>query len=412
MKPRIKVLLPKFEALKGISWAKELLLSFIGTTLSIVLTFGTAHFVEQKQNREAGRQTAMMVIHDIENTADLFTAWEKQEEQYFNCAQYVLEHRNEIDAISQDTLQAFTTYVAASGNQQYNYDASSETLFLSSQDVWENIDCPSFIDAVQGFFYHRRIVFESLNKDGMFARPVPNTEYYTMLFSDGDFQEKARSLGQNFAKQYIGNGRVQSYIYYSYHRRHFLSQYAEYYRTLANECKFMMDISDSELHTYIASRKRTGHPVKEKNLIGRWEVEANSNVHVEREFFKDHTFVNTSTTYYSYGYYTGKVEFTFQSHGTWELKGDSLIRVTLPECEVNMDKSKISYSKDKEAMMEQLLSSWEENWLAQKRAFEATGEQRISALVSIDAAGEKIKVVTIPEKEEEREETYYMVKKE
>ena len=48
MKPRIKVLLPKFEALKGISWAKELLLSFIGTTLSIVLTFGTAHFVEQK----------------------------------------------------------------------------------------------------------------------------------------------------------------------------------------------------------------------------------------------------------------------------------------------------------------------------------------------------------------------------
>ena len=81
MKPRIKVLLPKFEALKGISWAKELLLSFIGTTLSIVLTFGTAHFVEQKQNREAGRQTAMMVIHDIENTADLFTSWEKEEEE-------------------------------------------------------------------------------------------------------------------------------------------------------------------------------------------------------------------------------------------------------------------------------------------------------------------------------------------
>lgn len=411
MKPKIKVLMSKFEALKGISWAKELLLTFIGTTLSIILTFGTAHFVEQKQNREAGRQTAMMVIHDMENTADLFSAWEKDEEQYFNCAEYVLEHKDEIDAISEDTLQALTAYLSVSGSKQYNYDASSETLFLSSQDVWENIDCPSFIDAVQTFFHYRRVVFESLNNDGMFARPVSNTEYYSLLFSDGDFQEKARSIGKNFAKQYIGNGRVQSYINYSYQRRNYLSRYAEFYRSLANDCKFMMDISDSELRTYIASRKRTGHPVKEKNMVGRWEIEANSNVHVEREFFKDHTFVNTSTSYFSYGYYTGKVEFTFKTHGTWELKGDTLIRVTLPECEVNMDKSKISYSKDKEAMMEQLLASWEEHWLAQKREFEAGGEQRISALVSIDATGEKIKVVNVPEKEEAREEKYYMVKK-
>lgn len=411
MKPKIKVLMPKFEALKGISWAKELLLTFIGTTLSIILTFGTAHFVEQQQNREAGRQTAMMVIHDMENTADLFSAWEKDEEQYFNCAEYVLEHKDEIDAISEDTLQALTAYLSVSGSKQYNYDASSETLFLSSQDVWENIDCPSFIDAVQTFFHYRRVVFESLNNDGMFARPVSNTEYYSLLFSDGDFQEKARSIGKNFAKQYIGNGRVQSYINYSYQRRNYLSRYAEFYRSLANDCKFMMDISDSELRTYIASRKRTGHPVKEKNMVGRWEIEANSNVHVEREFFKDHTFINTSTSYFSYGYYTGKVEFTFKTHGTWELKGDTLIRVTLPECEVNMDKSKISYSKDKEAMMEQLLASWEEHWLAQKREFEAGGEQRISALVSIDATGEKIKVVNVPEKEEAREEKYYMVKK-
>ena len=76
-----------------------------------------------------------------------------------------------------------------------------------------------------------------------------------------------------------------------------------------------------------------------------------------------------------------------------------------------MDKSKISYSKDKEAIMEQLLASWEEHWLAQKREFEAGGEQRMTALVSIDATGEKIKVVNVPEKEEAREEEYYMVKK-
>lgn len=411
MKPKFKVRMPKFEALRGISWAKDLLLSFFGTTLSIVLTFGTAHFVEQKQNREAGRQTAMMVIHDIENTADLFAQWEKEEEQYFNCAEFVLEHKDEIDSISQDTLRIFSAYLSVPGSKQFNYDASGETLFLSSQDVWENINCPSFIDAVQSYFYYRRIVFESLNNDAMFVRPVPNEEYYALLFADGDFQEKVRNVALNFAKQYINNSHVQSYINYSYYRRDFLSKYAEFYRSLANDCKFMMDISDSELRTYIASRTRTGHPVNEKNLVGSWEIEANSNVLVEREFFKDHTYVNTSTSYFSYGYYTGKVEFTIETHGTWELKGDTLIRVIFPDVEVNMDKSKISYSKDKDALMEQLLASWEETLLAQKREQEEAGEQRMAAIVSIDATGEKIKVVTIPEKEEEREEKYYMVKK-
>ena len=106
------------------------------------------------------------------------------------------------------------------------------------------------------------------------------------------------------------------------------------------------------------------------------------------------------------------MEFNYTSHGTWELRGDTLIRVTLPEIEFSMDKSKISYSKDKEAMMEQMLASWEESLYAQKREFEAAGEQRSAALVSIDGDGEKIKVVTVLDTEEVREGTFYMVKKE
>ena len=407
MKPKIKVRLPKWQMIKSQNWAKELLMTFIGTTLSIILTFGTADYLEEKQKRADGRQTAMMVIHDMENTATYFEQLEKEEEKYFNSALYVLEHQNEIDSIPTDTMSAFVQYVVASGTQFYNYDASSETLFLSSQDVWKNINNASFIDAVQDFFSYRRVVFESLNRDGMFTRPISNEEYYAMIFTGKDVEETIDNFYTNFMKKYVTSGRVKAYVNYSFSRRQRFSGFAESFRAKANRCKFMMDISDAELREYVASRNRSGKPVKEHELVGRWRVGAVTNYHVEREFFKDHTYTNTIINYVSYAYYTGQFVYTYTFHGSWELKGDTLIRVQYPECEFSMDKSKMSYSKDKEAMIREMLASWEESLLEDKSHFEASGEQRKLELVSIDASGEKIETRIISE-EGEKEQTYYM----
>ena len=49
-------------------WVKELLMTFLATTISIVLTFGTAMFIENHQRNKAKRQMAMMVIHDIDES--------------------------------------------------------------------------------------------------------------------------------------------------------------------------------------------------------------------------------------------------------------------------------------------------------------------------------------------------------
>ena len=69
-------------------------MSFFGTTLSIVFTFGTASYLERKQQREDGRQTAMMVILDIEKTAQKFDKFAKQEEADFAMTQAVLARIN------------------------------------------------------------------------------------------------------------------------------------------------------------------------------------------------------------------------------------------------------------------------------------------------------------------------------
>ena len=63
----VKFKMPKFgRQLTGKGFLKEIGMTTLATTISIVLTFGTAALIEQHQKKQSGRQTAMMVIHDID----------------------------------------------------------------------------------------------------------------------------------------------------------------------------------------------------------------------------------------------------------------------------------------------------------------------------------------------------------
>lgn len=106
---------------KSGSVVRELLLTTIATTISIVLTFGGSAYFEQKKKKSDARLMAMMVIHDMENTA--------------------LQLRQ-----------------------------ASEKIFLSSQETWKNIDNPGFIDAVQHFYVERHQIFDYINSSPLFPQ--------------------------------------------------------------------------------------------------------------------------------------------------------------------------------------------------------------------------------------------------
>ena len=63
------------------SWGKGFLTSVLGTTISIALTFGTSALVERKEKADVQRQTAMMVIHDIDVCVDQMEEMAKDEEE-------------------------------------------------------------------------------------------------------------------------------------------------------------------------------------------------------------------------------------------------------------------------------------------------------------------------------------------
>ena len=68
----VKFKMPKFgrdQTVKG--WLKELLMTFLGTTISIVLTFGSATWIEKKEAEDARRLLAMTIVSDIDQSLEV-----------------------------------------------------------------------------------------------------------------------------------------------------------------------------------------------------------------------------------------------------------------------------------------------------------------------------------------------------
>lgn len=49
---------------------KDMAMTVIATTISIILTFGSSSIIDKNQREKNRRQTVMMVIHDIEENVN------------------------------------------------------------------------------------------------------------------------------------------------------------------------------------------------------------------------------------------------------------------------------------------------------------------------------------------------------
>lgn len=414
MKPKIKVRLPKLQNLIGKSWAKELTLSFVGTTLSIVLTFGTAHFVDAKQNREAGRQVAMMVIHDMENSADYFSRLAREDEAIFNLTSNVLSRQDRLDTIPHDTLFSFVNAITSPAISLYNYDDASEKIFVSSPEAWENIDNAAFIDAVQTFYKERRDIYAMLNSDKFFVKPITHEDYYRAVIEASDQNGNVRySFMADLLREHIARKDVQYYISQSTRRRAYFTYYSNQFMSTANKCKFLMGISDEELAAYVAQTERSGRKLKGRMLVGAWEVQGDPNDYHEIQFRRDHSLLWNNCQYLPHAIYTGNVEFRFTIPGTWEIEGDSLVISLLPQPEYSLDTTHIRYQPDKKEYLDRQIAAWQRAYDDEIDELKRKGGQRDAYFSAIAAAGNKIepKRKKTDKSGNEQEEILYLVKK-
>lgn len=178
----VKFKMPKFgRNLTGGGMVKELLLTILATTISIVLTFGTAHFLDLRQADQTRRQTAMMLIHDIDESVAVLNNLAEGEEIQKAAIQYVIEHFDQIESLPEDTLSTAVTMMGTIFAPGKYFDESKEKVFNSGQETWKNLDDVSFVDNMESFYEARHYVETMISQSPQWKYPISEGEYYDWI---------------------------------------------------------------------------------------------------------------------------------------------------------------------------------------------------------------------------------------
>ncbi len=322
------------------SWGKGFLTSLMGTTISILLTFGTSALVDSKQKADTQRQTAMMVIHDIDVCIDQMEEMAKDEEKRNNAIQYVLAHLDQTASLPEDTIELALEMLIDYNPANNIFDDAKENIFKSSQDIWSNLDNMAFIDNMENFYDQRREVSGNLEKNPIFVHPISYDEYIEMTRnSEGYRLDEVAVL-----KEKLKDPKVKFYVDLSTIRTRAYRTFAQMWKDISDRNKFIMNISDEELAEYIKNSQRSGIPISQRELMGQWEREVNGNEHYYYHFLEEDSFCIEDVMLYPNPVYNNDIIITYIFGGKWSLKNDTLFMVCAPKsAEVKLDTSRITY---------------------------------------------------------------------
>jgi len=404
----VKFRMPKLKGNpKSTNIVKELVLTTIATTISIILTFGTAHYFEQKQKKADARLMAMMVIYDMDNTAKQLREAGESNANQAEFARYVWENFARLDSIEEDMMKPAVSYIVQESSAQRDYplDDASEKIFLSSQDSWKNINNPGFIDAVQHFYVERHQFFDYINSSPDFRKPIDSDEHFRFLSGCKDIMHFYRQSLIDRLREFMPRNDVQLYLLFSNNRQLTLKDFASRIEQTSTKCKFMMGITDQELDEYVKLQQQAGKRAKESDLMGRWYLKKEKNVEIFYEFSADHTYKKMVLYHVVNDDFNGIAEISIIDNGTWELRGDSLFTVREPAVKYNVDASKITAKPGKEAETKGFVNYWSDYGANLEKTSAAGGPVSANYAVSIDETETKLEMKWTTTNEEGKEST-------
>ena len=213
----VKLHTPKsLKAGSGIATLKQFLLSLVATTISIVLTFGTAGWLDSRKKEAAKHEMVMTILYDISSSIEKMEAVDSLLRNGFE---------QQVKVIENPELMKQNPFMFASMVPEMQYSESVENIFSSNIETIDIIGNILFSENVSQIYNirkkYRDEVVEKLRKEFM----KPGISSY----------EGIRDL------DIVTHLSIGSY---------YLADAKERMKV----CKQMMDISDEELDAY--SKKR------------------------------------------------------------------------------------------------------------------------------------------------------------
>ena len=374
-------------------WGKGFLTSVLGTTISILLTFGTSALIDSKMKNDIQRQTAMMVIHDIDVCVDKLEDIAVQEEKRNNAVQYILAHLDQIESLPADTLNLAMDMLTDYDGNRIIFEDSKENIFKSSQEIWSNLDNMAFVDNMETFYHERRYFQNQIITNPILKDPITYEEFWQLIL---DSKSYGHSLDYAaILKEKLKDPRIKLHIDYSPSRTRMYRIYAHSWRDLSDRNKFIMNIDDEEMAEYIKNCQRSGNPVTERDLIGQWERKARGSEDYYYEFLENDSVSLKKISHYANSFYNGDILWIAKYGGKWHIKGDSLIiAYDAKSAEIQLDRSQVTYRPDMRDSVERFISRYfdEKKITEEMRKQLELHPQKDTFCVTINKAHDKLEV--------------------
>ena len=223
---------------KKTSLWKNLLYTFLGTTLSILLTFGTSQLLSLHQQKKERRLTAMMVMGNIEKFAQKMDNVAHGLAERDTLAAYLL--RIPIDSLDNPEYEDIVSY-KVKRFPVINYDKTAETIFINSVDKWRDTRdfgfinmagiCFSLMENIESIYAEYSSLFDQLND-----KIKENPEMYP---------------GKTIGSKYLHNKEYREFLKGMHRKVAYYHYLADKVRTLNAINMQIMDVSAEEVFQLI-----------------------------------------------------------------------------------------------------------------------------------------------------------------
>jgi hypothetical protein len=194
----------------------QFVLSFLATTISIALTFGSAHIAEQRKKSKEKREIVMMVMYDMQSTLNMLDECDSCLVGFFDKQVEILNNP--------ETFNVQRLYLAQL-IPRMDYPTTLENIFTSSIETINTVGNTLFVERVS-IFYDMRSKYKH--------------EVYD------DFIQNMQGCIENFDRL-AAFSETAEYPLVS-------GVYITDLKMLFEQCKQMMYVTDEELQTFVDER--------------------------------------------------------------------------------------------------------------------------------------------------------------
>lgn len=219
---------------------KNLLYTFLGTTISILLTFGTGQIIQMHQKAKDRKMTVMMVVGNIEKFARNMENLSRDLHWRDTLATLLLSIP--IDSLDDPSYRPYIEKTSILNAWiVINHDKTAEGIFSNSIETWKNMGNFGFIDNVGKCFSSMNVIEE---------------DYNNLAYSYGNIRDKIMQNpddyeGETEYSKLLHNQEYRDALGHIHRRANYYRYIAYFIRYLNKMNLIMMDITEEEMNQFV-----------------------------------------------------------------------------------------------------------------------------------------------------------------